>query len=34
MIFLKILRFLLPEYHPLKYKWINYWYGKQKSKAW
>lgn len=29
MLILKILRFILPPFHPLKYKWINYYYGKQ-----
>jgi hypothetical protein len=31
MIILKILRFLLPPFHPLKYKWIAYWYGEQST---
>jgi len=29
MIMLKILRFILPPFHPWKYKWINYWFGPQ-----
>jgi hypothetical protein len=29
MIALKILRYILPPMHPLKYRWINYWFGKQ-----
>ncbi len=29
MIILKILRFFLRPFHSLKYKWINYYYGKQ-----
>lgn len=33
MIVLKILRFVLPEFHPLKYKWIEYYYGKQSKKG-
>lgn len=32
MLVLKIMRFFLPPFHPLKYKWINYWYGKQENK--
>lgn len=26
---LKILRFILPPFHPLKYQYINWWFGKQ-----
>lgn len=29
MIILKLLRLLLPPLHPLKYRWINYWFGEQ-----
>lgn len=29
MIILKLLRFILPPFHPLKYRWIEYWYGPQ-----
>lgn len=29
MIILKILRKILPPFHPLKYKFINWYYGKQ-----
>ena len=29
MIVLKILRLILPPFHPLKYKWIDYYFGKQ-----
>lgn len=31
MLVLKLLRFFLPPFHPLKYKWINYWFGKQEG---
>lgn len=35
MIGLKILRFILPPFHPFKYKYINWWFGKQfYSGAW
>jgi len=34
MITLRILRFFLPLFHPLKYRWIRYWWGEQSSKAW
>ena len=34
MLVLKLLRFFLPEYHPFKYWWINYYFGKQSKKAW
>lgn len=29
MIVLRILRFILPPFHPLKYRWIRYYYGEQ-----
>lgn len=29
MIGLKLLRFFLPPFHPLKYRYINWYYGKQ-----
>lgn len=29
MLILKILRFFLPPFHPLKYKYINWYYGRQ-----
>lgn len=29
MLVLKLLRFFLPPFHPLKYKYINWYYGKQ-----
>ena len=31
MLGLKILRIILPPFHPLKYKYINWWFGKQKK---
>jgi len=34
MIVLRILRIILPPFHPIKYKWIEYWYGKQSNKSW
>lgn len=34
MIVLKLMRFILPEFHPLKYWWIKIYFGKQKKKAW
>ena len=34
MIVLKLLRLIYPSLHPVKYKWINYWYGKQDGKVW
>jgi hypothetical protein len=35
MIVLKLMRFFLPPFHPLKYRWIEYWYGEQsKAGAW
>lgn len=34
MIGLKILRFFLPPFHELKYKYIKWWFGKQSKKAW
>ncbi len=33
MIGLKIIRWLLPPFHPLKYKYINWWFGKQANKG-
>ena len=32
MIVLKVLRIFLPPFHPIKYKWIEYWYGRQTNK--
>ena len=29
MIILKILRFILPPFHPLKYKYISWWWSEQ-----
>jgi len=29
MIGLKILRYVLPPFHPLKYRYIKWWFGKQ-----
>ena len=29
MLVLKLLRLILPPFHPLKYKYINWWYGQQ-----
>ncbi|MEA5426814.1 hypothetical protein [Arcicella lustrica] len=29
MFVLKILRIVLPPFHLLKYRWINFWFGKQ-----
>lgn len=35
MIGLKILRWVLTPFHPLKYKYINWWFGEQaKDGAW
>ena len=34
MLVLKLLRLLPQRFEPLKYKYINWWYGKQKNKAW
>ena len=35
MIGLKILRLILPQrFEYLKYKYITWWFGKQKTKAW
>lgn len=34
MLVLKLLRLILPPFHPLKYRWINYWYGKQQGGYW
>jgi hypothetical protein len=34
MIVLKILRFILPPFHPWKYKWIDFWFGKQGIGGW
>jgi hypothetical protein len=31
MIALKILRFFLPPFHPLKYRYLNWWYGTQSN---
>lgn len=31
MIGLKILRFFLPPFHPLKYKYIKWWFGEQSN---
>lgn len=33
-ILLKIIRIIYPRYHPNKYKFINYIFGKQKTKVW
>ena len=29
MLILKLLRFILPPFHPLKYKWIDFYFVKQ-----
>lgn len=34
MIVLKILRLLPQRFEHLKYKWINFYFGKQSKKAW
>jgi hypothetical protein len=35
MLGLKIIRWILPPFHPLKYKYIDWWFGKQENKkAW
>lgn len=34
MLVLKLLRLILPPFHPLKYRWINYWWGKQGGGYW
>ena len=31
MFILKLIRIFLPPFHPLKYKWIEYYYGKQQG---
>jgi hypothetical protein len=31
---IKIFRIILPPFHPLKYKWIEYWYGEQSENVW
>lgn len=34
MLVLRILRLFLPPFHPLKYKYINWYYGKQNGGYW
>lgn len=31
MLVLRLLRLVLPPFHPWKYKWIDYWYGTQQG---
>jgi hypothetical protein len=35
MIILRLLRLVLPPFHPIKYWWITYWFGEQsKNGVW